>query len=118
MERTSFEQDSEILADAIDNEDLVLSETSSPPSSVDDWDSLVHFNMIMELRANMVLGLELQKSKVVLCWRYYYKYNRQSINPSFGRTSSLYVARFHLPNQIKTIERYEHDIKNNRFRIK
>lgn len=40
----------EILADVIDNEDLVLDETSSP-SSVDDWDSLAHFNLIMELQS-------------------------------------------------------------------
>ena len=51
MERTEvLSKIQEILADAIDNEDLVLSETSSP-SSVDDWDSLVHFNMIMELQS-------------------------------------------------------------------
>lgn len=38
-----------ILADVIDNDDLVLDEGSSP-SSVEDWDSLAHFNMIMELQ--------------------------------------------------------------------
>lgn len=39
----------EILADVIDNDDLLLDEESSP-SSVDDWDSLAHFNLIMELQ--------------------------------------------------------------------
>ena len=40
----------EILADIIDNENLVLEEASSP-STVDDWDSLAHFNLIMELQS-------------------------------------------------------------------
>ena len=39
----------EILADIIDNEGLVLEETSSS-STIDDWDSLAHFNLVMELQ--------------------------------------------------------------------
>ncbi len=39
----------EILADIIDNEKLMLEETSSP-ASVNDWDSLAHFNLVMELQ--------------------------------------------------------------------
>ena len=37
----------ELLAEIIDNEDLVLDETSTP-ASVEDWDSLAHFNLVME----------------------------------------------------------------------
>lgn len=40
----------ELLAEIIDNEDLVLDETSSP-ASVEDWDSLAHFNLVMELQS-------------------------------------------------------------------
>lgn len=39
----------EILAEIIDNENLVLEETSST-SSVEDWDSLAHFQLVMELQ--------------------------------------------------------------------
>lgn len=39
----------EVLADIIDNEKLVLDETSSP-ATVEDWDSLAHFQMVMELQ--------------------------------------------------------------------
>lgn len=40
----------ELLAEIIDNENLVLDETSSP-ASVEDWDSLAHFNLVMELQS-------------------------------------------------------------------
>lgn len=39
----------ELLAEIIDNEELVLIEASAP-SDVDDWDSLAHFNLVMELQ--------------------------------------------------------------------
>ena len=39
----------EVLADIIDNDELVLDEASSP-ASVEDWDSLAHFQMVMELQ--------------------------------------------------------------------
>lgn len=39
----------ELLAEIIDNEDIVIDESSSP-STVEDWDSLTHFNLIMELQ--------------------------------------------------------------------
>ena len=51
MERTDvLSKIQEILADIIDDQELVLDENSSP-SSVEDWDSLAHFNMIMELQS-------------------------------------------------------------------
>lgn len=39
----------EVLADIIDNEELVLDEASFP-ATVEDWDSLAHFQMVMELQ--------------------------------------------------------------------
>lgn len=39
----------DLLADIIDNEDLVLKEESSP-NFVDDWDSLAHFQLVMEMQ--------------------------------------------------------------------
>ena len=39
----------ELLAEIIDNEDLTLTETSAP-ADVEDWDSLAHFNLVMELQ--------------------------------------------------------------------
>lgn len=39
----------EILSEIIDNENLVLEETSST-SSVENWDSLAHFQLVMELQ--------------------------------------------------------------------
>lgn len=38
-----------ILADVIDNEDLVLEESSSP-LTVEDWDSLAHYTFVMEIQ--------------------------------------------------------------------
>ncbi|MDY4562837.1 MAG: acyl carrier protein [Candidatus Cryptobacteroides sp.] len=50
MERTEIlSKIQELLAEIIDNEELVIDETSSP-STVEDWDSLTHFNLIMELQ--------------------------------------------------------------------
>ena len=40
----------ELLAEIIDNEKLVLDESSNP-STVEDWDSLAHFNLVMELQS-------------------------------------------------------------------
>ena len=39
----------ELLVEIIDNEEIVIDESSSP-STVEDWDSLTHFNLIMELQ--------------------------------------------------------------------
>lgn len=39
----------DILAEIIDNEELVLSE-STAPSDVDDWDSLAHFQLVVALQ--------------------------------------------------------------------
>lgn len=39
----------EILAEIIDNEELVLSESTSP-ADVDDWDSLAHFQLVVALQ--------------------------------------------------------------------
>lgn len=39
----------EILAEIIDNEELVLFE-SMAPSDVDDWDSLAHFQLVVALQ--------------------------------------------------------------------
>lgn len=52
----------EVLADIIDNDELVLEETSSP-STVEDWDSLAHFQMVMELQSEYGIkfgGAEIQ----------------------------------------------------------
>jgi len=52
----------EVLADIIDNEDLVLEESSSP-ATVEDWDSLAHFQMVMELQSEYGIkfgGAEIQ----------------------------------------------------------
>lgn len=50
MERTEIlSKIQELLAEIIDNEEIVIDETSSP-STVEDWDSLTHFNLIMELQ--------------------------------------------------------------------
>lgn len=52
----------EVLADIIDNEDLVLEESSSP-ATVEDWDSLAHFHMVMELQNEYGIkfgGVEIQ----------------------------------------------------------
>ena len=51
MERTEILQKvQELLSEIIDNEDLVLTEASSP-QTVDDWDSLVHFQLVMEIQS-------------------------------------------------------------------
>lgn len=50
MERTEIlSKIQELLVEIIDNEEIVIDESSSP-STVEDWDSLTHFNMIMELQ--------------------------------------------------------------------
>lgn len=50
MERTEIlSKIQELLAEIIDNEEIVIDESSSP-STVEDWDSLTHFNLIMELQ--------------------------------------------------------------------
>lgn len=50
MERTEIlSKIQKLLAEIIDNEELVIDESSSP-STVEDWDSLTHFNLIMELQ--------------------------------------------------------------------
>ncbi len=56
-----------ILADIVDNQDLVLSEESSP-ADVEDWDSLAHFNLVMELQQEFsikFLSAEIQNWKNV-----------------------------------------------------
>lgn len=51
MERTEILQKvQELLSEIIDNEDLVLTEASSP-QTVDDWDSLAHFQLVMEIQS-------------------------------------------------------------------
>lgn len=40
----------ELLSEIIDNEELQLAESSSP-SNVEDWDSLAHFNLVMEIQS-------------------------------------------------------------------
>ena len=40
----------ELLADVIDNEELVITEQSSP-LNVEDWDSLAHFQFVMEIQS-------------------------------------------------------------------
>ena len=68
MERTEIlSKIQEILADVIDKDDLVLNESSSP-STVDDWDSLAHFNLIMELQNEFGIkfgAAEIQGWKIV-----------------------------------------------------
>ena len=50
MERTEILQKvQELLSDIIDNEELVLTEESSPQTVV-DWDSLAHFQLVMEIQ--------------------------------------------------------------------
>lgn len=50
MERkVILEKIQSILAEIIDNEELVLTE-SSKSADVDDWDSLAHFQLVMELQ--------------------------------------------------------------------
>ena len=50
MERTEIlSKIQELLVEIIDNEEIVIDESSSP-STVEDWDSLTHFNLIMELQ--------------------------------------------------------------------
>lgn len=38
-----------LLAEITDNEELVINEESAP-ATVEDWDSLAHFNLVMELQ--------------------------------------------------------------------
>lgn len=50
MERSVIlEKIQSILAEIVDNEELVLTE-SSKPADVEDWDSLAHFQLVMELQ--------------------------------------------------------------------
>lgn len=68
MERTEIlSKIQEILADVIDKDDLALNEASSP-STVEGWDSLAHFNLIMELQDEFCIkfgAAEIQSWKVV-----------------------------------------------------
>ena len=49
----------DILADIIDNEELVINENS-------EWDSLVHFQLVMELQNEFSIKL---KSSEILSWK-------------------------------------------------
>lgn len=39
----------DLLVEITDNEELVINEESSP-ATTEDWDSLTHFNLVMELQ--------------------------------------------------------------------
>lgn len=57
----------ELLSEIIDNENLLLSETSTPVD-VEDWDSLAHFQLVMEIQNEYGIRIgaaEIQKWKNV-----------------------------------------------------
>lgn len=57
----------EILADIIDSESLKLTENDSP-NTIEDWDSLAHFQFVMELQDEYGIkfnALEIQSWKSV-----------------------------------------------------
>lgn len=68
MERTEILQKvQELLSDIIDNEDLVLTEDSAP-QNVEDWDSLAHFQLVMEMQTEFGIKIgaaEIQSWKKV-----------------------------------------------------
>jgi acyl carrier protein len=58
---------SEILADIIDADELELTEQDSP-QTIEDWDSLAHFQMVMEIQNEFSIkfgAAEIQKWKNV-----------------------------------------------------
>lgn len=66
MERTEIlSKIQELLAEIIDNEEIVIDESSSP-STVEDWDSLTHFNLIMELQKEF--GIKFGAAEIQ-CWQ-------------------------------------------------